>query len=129
MADDNRKLVGTLYLDLEELKRNIKDANELLQSIGKGIDLTGSIKESVKQSMSALTKEIKSQSGAISQSFKPAFDSSSTSADRLFKEITTFGKDNSIRTVSTYMNELGETIRETAKNGQLLSTSVAVDGK
>ena len=36
-SNDDRKLAGTLYLDLDTLKADIDKANKMLQDIGKSI--------------------------------------------------------------------------------------------
>ena len=93
MADDSQKQVGSLYLDQSTLKKNIEEANGLLKTLGKDVDFSESIKESVKKSLSAVNDSVKSSGESVRKTLNTMFNDSAASAKDLLRQIQTIGKN------------------------------------
>lgn len=123
----SRKQVGTLFLDLKELQKNVDKANEQLKSLGTGVnlDMSDIVEKQVKQRLDALTKaaakaasETKNQTKSLTQSLT---DTGSSFA-RITKEIETriAGESETIKKVVRGISTDGRELQKVFKNGSLV---------
>lgn len=129
----DKKLVGSLYLDLSQLKQDIDATNNLLKSIGLGVNLnmTDIVRSQVKETLDKLVSETKKASSGMSAETKKMASDISTSVSKiatLTSETVKFsGTSGSVLTsVKKGYTELGQAITEVWKNGSKISSSVSV---
>lgn len=124
------KLVGSQYLQLDQLKSDVSKANDLLSSIGKGIDLD--FTKQIKASFDSALKEVKAKVKEIqvvtsSAATTPAGMSGAFDTLKIKQYADQYG--NLSKTIVEGMDSAGNKIRQTVKDGELFSTVIEQTGE
>lgn len=94
MSKSQNKLVGTLYLDLTRLKKDVSDTNALLKTIGTGVNLN-------------MTDVVEKQVKAMLARFKSEIEKTSSETSRYGEQMA-----NGLKTASTQIETLLTTTRK-----------------
>ena len=129
-GNESRKQVGTLFLELQELRENVKEANEQLKSVGHGVDLNmGDVmKKQIQEALNGLINEVKKTTKKTQDSTKEMGDSIkgvSTDIEVLGKATQTWsGKQlEHITRVEKGWDKHGKAMRKVMKDGQTVSVT------
>lgn len=132
MAESERKVVGALGLDLTELEGKVKRANELLGSIGAGVnlDVTAVVQRQVRAMLESLKNETQRTATQMQQNLSKIFEGFKTSAshiEHLTSATQRLSRDGSVTVTQKGFDALNRTITDVYHNGKLVSKTLKAD--
>lgn len=132
MAENERKVVGALGLDIRELEDKVSRANELLGSIGAGVnlDVTAVVQRQVRTMLENLKNESQRAATQMQQNLSKVFEGFKTSAsniEHLTSATQRLAKDGSITLTQKGFDALNRTITDVYHNGELVSKTLKAD--
>lgn len=130
----NTKYIATLRLDLSKLNKDTEEVNKLLKSIGAGVnlDMSDVVEKQVKQMLTRLKNEVQkaaSTGGQAGKKMAEGLSEAKTEIERVVSVTSKLAKDGSLTETVKGYKDLGTTISEVRKEGELLSRTTTVKGE
>lgn len=130
----NTKYIATLRLDLSKLNKDTEEVNKLLKSIGAGVnlDMSDVVEKQVKQMLTRLKNEVQKAANTGGQAGKKmaeGLSAAKTEIERVVSVTSKLAKDGSLTETVKGYKDLGTTISEVRKEGELLSRTTTVKGE
>lgn len=126
-------MVGSQFLDLAQLKKDVEATNNQLKSLGVGInlDMSDIVRKQVKSVLDQLVAEVKRASSGVSTGTKQIsgeITGATTKIAALASETVKYNSTagTALTSVQKGYTEVGQAITEVWKNGQKVSSSITV---